>query len=115
VTPRDREEVAQQEVERAIAALPPELQRLAHAVPVLLLEHSDDPDQADLLGCFEGASLLDDCPPALPRILLFLKNLELEADGDPEGFIEEVRITFLHELGHYLGWDEDEIARQGLE
>jgi predicted Zn-dependent protease with MMP-like domain len=26
-----------------------------------------------------------------------------------------VRLTYLHELGHYLGWDEDEIAERGLE
>jgi len=26
-----------------------------------------------------------------------------------------VRITFLHELGHYLGLEEDEVAALGLE
>ncbi|MGO9588036.1 MAG: metallopeptidase family protein [Limisphaerales bacterium] len=26
-----------------------------------------------------------------------------------------MRTTFLHELGHYLGLDEDEIAGRGLE
>jgi predicted Zn-dependent protease with MMP-like domain len=25
-----------------------------------------------------------------------------------------VRITFLHELGHYLGLDEDQVAELGL-
>jgi len=114
VTPPEREELAQAEVDQALAALPPAIQRLARAVPVHLLERPEDPEQSDLLGCFEGASLMEDCPHALPRILLFLENLELEADGNPVEFAEEVRITFLHELGHYLGWDEEEIERQGL-
>ena len=28
-------------------------------------------------------------------------------------FREEVRITYLHELGHYLGLEEDEIEARG--
>jgi predicted Zn-dependent protease with MMP-like domain len=30
-------------------------------------------------------------------------------------FRKEVRLTYLHELGHYLGWDEDQVAAHGLE
>jgi predicted Zn-dependent protease with MMP-like domain len=30
-------------------------------------------------------------------------------------FREEVRITFLHELGHYLGLNEEDISERGLE
>jgi predicted Zn-dependent protease with MMP-like domain len=29
-------------------------------------------------------------------------------------FLHEVEITYLHELGHYFGWDEDQIANAGL-
>jgi predicted Zn-dependent protease with MMP-like domain len=32
-----------------------------------------------------------------------------------EVFRDEVRLTYLHELGHYLGWDEDELAARGLD
>jgi predicted Zn-dependent protease with MMP-like domain len=35
--------------------------------------------------------------------------------GDEGYFRDEVRTTFLHELGHYLGLDEDELAVRGLE
>jgi len=28
---------------------------------------------------------------------------------------EEVRVTYLHELGHYLGWDEDDLTARGLD
>jgi predicted Zn-dependent protease with MMP-like domain len=27
---------------------------------------------------------------------------------------EEIRITVLHEIGHHLGWDEEELAERGL-
>jgi predicted Zn-dependent protease with MMP-like domain len=30
-------------------------------------------------------------------------------------FRNEIRITYLHELGHYLGLDEDDLFERGLE
>ena len=34
--------------------------------------------------------------------------------GAEESFEEEVGITFMHELGHYLGLDEDDLDERGL-
>jgi len=34
--------------------------------------------------------------------------------AETEDFEEEVRITFLHEIGHHLGLDEDQVAARGL-
>lgn len=79
---------------------------------------ADEPDlDEDLLGLFEGNSRLDPTPESpheLPRIRLFLDNLWDHADGDVTAFREELRITLLHELGHYLGLDEDQVAALGL-
>ena len=50
----------------------------------------------------------------MPRIRLFLDNLWEDCDRDLETFRDEVRITLLHELGHYLGLDEDQVAALGL-
>jgi predicted Zn-dependent protease with MMP-like domain len=79
-----------------------------------------DPDDegliGDELGVFEGACLLDD--PGLedlPRIRLFLENLWEWVEQDEQDYRDEVGTTFLHELGHYLGWDEDDVAERGLE
>ena len=47
-------------------------------------------------------------------IRLFIENLRDEAEDDPERFRQEVRTTLLHELGHYLGLDEDELERRNL-
>ena len=50
----------------------------------------------------------------MPRIRLFLDNLWDASNGELETYRYEVRITFLHELGHYLGLDEEEVAALGL-
>lgn len=73
---------------------------------------------AGLLGLFEGASRIDSPPQAaeeLPCIRLFLDNLWDYADRNVSAFRREVRTTLLHELAHYLGFDEDEVAARGLE
>jgi len=51
----------------------------------------------------------------VPRqILLFLENIWDFAEADPKTFLEEVRITYIHEFGHYLGLDESELEERGL-
>jgi predicted Zn-dependent protease with MMP-like domain len=52
--------------------------------------------------------------PVPAQIILFLENIDEMVDGDEEEFRDEVRVTLIHELGHYLGLDEDELDRRGL-
>lgn len=105
--------------------LPPEIRAAADRVPVCCEPRPNDAILAegwepDILGLFvgheHGQEHADVAGAALPpQILLFLDNLWDYAEGDREIFRDEVRLTYLHELGHYLGWDEEEIARRGLE
>lgn len=70
----------------------------------------------DILGCFEGSSLIDEPDPsALPRIRIFLGNIWDYCDQDTEDYRDEVGTTYLHELGHYLGWEEDDLEARGLD
>ena len=48
------------------------------------------------------------------RIVLFQKNLERFARTREE-LLEEISITVLHEVGHLLGLDEDELTDRGLD
>lgn len=48
------------------------------------------------------------------RITLFQKNLERFARSREE-LLEEIKITVLHEVGHLMGLDEDELAERGLD
>jgi predicted Zn-dependent protease with MMP-like domain len=72
----------------------------------------------DMLGLFVGASKLDqsnDESAALPPVIhLFQRNLE-RASIDRDELVNEIRVTLFHELGHYLGFDEDGVAEMGLE
>jgi len=68
------------------------------------------------LGLFTGPEFADEGKvPLPPQIILFLENLWDFAEGNEGIFCEEVRTTFLHELGHYLGLDEGELTERGLE
>ncbi len=113
---------AQEEVQKALGELPPELADHARAVTVIYEpvpgQHLlDEGWEDDLLGMFSGNALheaSDAQPPLPPQILLFYENLWDFAEGDEDAYREEVRITYLHELGHFLGLDEDELDERGL-
>jgi len=114
--------LAADEVAATVAELPAALQPAAQSVPVNYLPVPDaglraDGIEPDILGLFCGAAMAD--PPGIheepTRIILFLENLWEFSGTDPAAFAEEVRITFLHELGHYFGWDEDDLEERGLD
>ena len=113
--------LAAAEVEATLAALPAPLQEQARKLPVTFEPHPNRALQAegiepDTLGLFTGPEFADEEHATLPpQIILFLENLGDVAEGDAEIFREEVRTTFLHELGHYLGLDEDDLTERGLE
>ena len=69
------------------------------------------------LGLFIGVprpeALVTEQRVDLDRILLFKKNLE-KICQDEEDLIDQIQITVRHEVGHYLGLDEDDLERLGL-
>jgi len=81
-------------------------------------EGEGEPIPPDVLGLFVGANKLDHSvfsPVDHPGVIfLFQRNLERMC-GDPETLIEEIRTTLWHELAHYLGFEEDQMADLGLE
>lgn len=107
--------LAGEEVRRALEEIPEPIRHSAREVPIFLEETPGPSDVAggideDTLGLFdEGAAGLP-----TPRIRLWLVNLWDYADEDPGVFREEVRTTLLHELGHFLGWDEEDLEERGL-
>jgi predicted Zn-dependent protease with MMP-like domain len=109
------------EVEATLTALPKPLRERAQKLPVTFERQPNaglqaDGIEPDTLGLFTGAEFADEGNvPMPPQIILFLENLWDFAEGDEEIFRDEVHTTFLHELGHYLGLDEDELTERGLE
>lgn len=120
---RELAAVAEQVITATQRRLPPEVRAPARQVPVCF-EGRPNPDilaegwGPDILGLFVGRSHdagVGDAEVLPPQILLFLENLWDFAERDRKIYRNEVRITYLHELGHYLGWDESDLARRGLD
>ena len=109
-------------VRRVIAELPPDLRTLAERVPVFceweLAEHWLEEGVADdSMGLFSGPALNAPADPDClesPSITFFLAELWDYSGKDLPTFDEEVRITYIHEFGHYLGLDESELESRGL-
>jgi predicted Zn-dependent protease with MMP-like domain len=113
--------LALDEVAATLKALPEPLREKARVVPVTLEPVPNQELQADgiapdTLGLFVGPDFAEEASvPLPPQIILFLENVWDQAEQDEEWFLDEVHTTYLHELGHYLGLDEDELIDRGLE
>ena len=102
-------------VRAALDELPPAIAAgLRNVAVVVEDENADDPD---LYGLFEGVPLTEGgpAPGDLPnRIAIYRRPLEADFP-DVDELREEIRVTVLHELGHYFGLDEDRLAELGYE
>lgn len=123
-------EVSRDEVEEMVSAiidqLPEPLHEALANVPILLedlpgdeiLFDSDPPLDPLLLGLFLGIPLTEQSvfqqPGDVTRILLFQKNIERIA-GDRATLERELWITLKHEIGHFWGLSEEQLAEMGLE
>ena len=115
------QQLALREIEDTLAELPKPLREQAQKLPVTFERVPNVGLQADgiapdTLGLFTGAEFADEGASVLPpQIILFLENLWDFAESDEEVFCEEVHTTFLHEMGHFFGLDEDDLAARGLD
>jgi predicted Zn-dependent protease with MMP-like domain len=117
---------------RVIAALPEKIRALLDEVPVVvddlpsrevLEEFGMTRDEADeLCGLHTGRAFTErsiEHDAELPsEIQLYREGIVAQAGGwdgeDARAKIEEeIRITLLHEIGHQLGLDEDDLERLG--
>jgi len=116
---RKLERMATEVVEESVRELPVALSSLAAKVSVIYRKwHPDalagDLDALELLGeylSFEEDRLSEQNGP----IVLYLGAIQLFCEEEAASFEEETRVTYLHELGHHFGWDEDDLAERGLD
>jgi predicted Zn-dependent protease with MMP-like domain len=102
-------------VRAALDELPPEIAVALTNVAVVV--EDENPDDPDLFGLYHGVPLpergdMAGVPP--DKISIYRLPLE-ETFPDVDDLREEIRITVLHELGHYFGLGEDRIAQLGYE
>jgi len=113
---------------RAIAArvldgLPDEFRKRIKNIVVVVEDYPSVEDAADagierdeLLGLFHGVTRLEQewsggAPGQLPeRIVLYKRNIEAVCSTKEE-IVEEIRLTVLHEIGHYFGLSEEDMEK----
>lgn len=102
-------------VERTLDELPDfvktALERCGASIEIL----DDPPDDVEpgTFGTMSGGTIYEfDSPlplmPDPPRIELYVSSFAEFAD-DPETFEDEVRRTVLHEVGHFVGLEEEDL------
>ena len=93
------------------AKLPSEILAEAKKVPCLFLPWCED--DPDLLGSY-GDFAPGEVSAANGPIILYLETIDDFCADEGSSFEEEVRTTYLHELGHHFGWDESDLEARGL-
>ena len=114
-------------VKKAIGRIPPEIRDHLDNIMITvlpkpsrrMLREAEMPPGETLLGLYQGTPLIDrfsiTAPPLYPdTIFLFQQPLE-EMCETPEELEEEIEITVVHEVAHFLGIGEDRLAELGYE
>lgn len=105
----------EEHVRRALDSLPPDIARGLENVAIVV--EDENPEDPDIFGLYQGVPLPErgDWAGSMPdRIAIYRLPLE-DSFPDPAELQEEIRITVLHELGHYFGLDEDRLEELGYE
>jgi predicted Zn-dependent protease with MMP-like domain len=110
-------------LDRVLESMPDVIRETIVQVPVLV---ESKPSAAvaerapqvtpDIVGLFVGSTVGEkvNAPSGYPDVvLLFQRNLERGGRSRTE-VAREIKITLLHEYGHYLGFDEEELEHLGL-
>ena len=106
-------------VEEALDSLPQEFRSRIRNVAVLVEDkppHQPSPQAGKhrqlLLGVFHGVPTtrksIFDLPTGPDHIVLYQKNIEAVCSSEAE-VRERIRLTVIHELGHYFGLDEEQL------
>jgi predicted Zn-dependent protease with MMP-like domain len=106
-------------VEEALAAVPPQFRRYLENVVIAVEEEpadedydeTDTPDEEELFGIFRGVPYFDrgSLVSSLPaQIAIFRGPILRSCDSRGEA-VREIRDTVVHEIGHMLGLDDEEM------
>jgi predicted Zn-dependent protease with MMP-like domain len=107
----------------AIQDIPRSMRRYVEHVPILVEDFPsaellrEENVSPQVLGLFLGvprtAASVTGATEDVDRVILFKKNLEKICQDRAE-LVDEIKKTVRHEIGHYLGLDEDDLERLGL-
>jgi len=107
----------------AIKQLPKKLRKKIENVQIVVRDarkprRGDDLDERELYGLYAGTPFperrVDDLARLPDTVILFKNNIEEEFTGDRAGMIKCIQETVLHELGHYFGFDDEDLENLGI-
>jgi len=117
------EDAFREAVGDALDNLPRSVREYIENVPVLVEDYPDpqlvqvERVSPQILGIFVGVprteAQVTEHVPSLDRVVIYKKNLE-RVCRDRDELVEQIQITVRHEIGHYLGLDENDMERLGL-
>jgi predicted Zn-dependent protease with MMP-like domain len=109
-------------VEEAIKTIPKKFLRYFKNITVHVEDYPDREvtdsvgfPKEELLGVFRGAGyagagFFEHPSPFPDSIILYRKNIEAVC-GSRHQLVDEIRITLVHEVGHYFGLSDDDLAQ----
>lgn len=111
-------------VKRAIRRIPAEIRNHLDNILVSvqkrpspeLLEELGIPADETLFGVYQGTPLVERSvtePPLFPDTIYLFQEPLLDACASIEELEEEIEITVVHELAHFLGFSEEDLAELG--
>ncbi|MDP9190144.1 MAG: metallopeptidase family protein [Acidobacteriota bacterium] len=116
IPPREFERL----VEEALQSLPPRFAELVQNVAVVVEEEPSDDDLdliedegGELLGIYRGVALTrrtHDMLPMLPDQIAIFRGPIMRIARTRSNAVHEIRDTVIHELGHYFGLDDHDMA-----
>ena len=123
-------EEAHELVATVLGELPERILKEMEEVPIILedlpelsmIQESSGQISPDTLGLYSGSTVANDSQggfspqegmPTAAVIRIYRRNLERMSRNEKD-LVEQVKITLLHEIGHHLGLDEEDVDRLGL-
>jgi len=104
-------------VDQALAAVPAELMSWVQNC-ALLVEDAPPPDQAGLLGRYDGVPLTERgefYAGVLPDRIYIYRLPILAVCDSQQDVVQEVHITVVHEIAHHFGIDDDRLHELGYD
>ena len=108
-------------VRRAYREVPPSMKRALNNLDIVV-EEWPSPDDLEsvgegqtLFGLYMGVPLTErhGGEPLLPDCITIFRQPIMQSCASEEEAEKEIRITLLHEIGHYLGMTEEDLHRLG--
>ena len=101
-------------VSNALDLIPPRLAAVMDNVVVLVADRH--PEEADLLGLYEGVALTErdsHYAGSLPDTITIYRDALLDICDREDQVVDEVSITVVHEIAHHFGIDDDRLHELG--